>query len=578
MTARIVTWTHDMLRLGAATVAIGVFDGVHIGHQALLRDTVADARAHGVRSVAITFDRDPDQVVSPQTAAPQLLTLRDKLECIRETGVDVILVVPFTTELAEMAPEAFVDSVLIAALRPVTVHVGRDFHFGVRATGDVGTLQRLGLTHSFEVHPHELVTFEGSPVTSTRIRALVAAGDVEAAGELLCRKATVSGIVKRGRGEGVALGFPTANIEPMSFAALPADGVYAGRAILEDGVKWAAAISVGTPPMFPQARDYLEAHLIAFDGDLYEQSVTLEFWSKLRDLRTFSGVEELTAAIAADVESSLEIAGFDDDELQDSDGEGAPYEDSDDEDGAIIEDPAALTAAEAEVAAFEDDNRFAAIDGAWAELLTRITFIAGPDTVANAFAIVSPLDAAGIPYAWSPYAPGDRPSATRGAYQSQYTLYVPEVQLAEACEALVEAQSPYVSELPQYEPTAVQTAGTGESGIDDPAALEAAEEAVRRFDDALPARPVAPMPAGWTALAHRMPYDKQRLGAISYGLAAAGIPADWDPFEPDEAPLMRLFTLHETKFDVRVPKDDIEAAREILGEVDARFSAGNQGG
>jgi len=303
-----------MSNLGAATVAIGVFDGVHVGHQSLLRDTVTDADGRGVQAVAVTFDRDPDQVVSPSTAAPQLLTLADKLRYISDTGIDVILVVPFTPALAEMAPESFVDSTLVGAMRPASVHVGRDFHFGSRATGDITTLQRLGLTHGFEVCPHDLVTATGSPVTSTRIRALIAAGEIETATALLGRRPRVSGRVRRGRGEGAKLGFPTANIAPVPFAALPADGVYAGRAILEDGIEWAAAISVGTPPTFPEARDYLEAHLVAFEGDLYEQMVTLEFFEKLRDQQAYASLSDLTDAIAGDVADALEIAGFDDDE------------------------------------------------------------------------------------------------------------------------------------------------------------------------------------------------------------------------------------------------------------------------
>ncbi len=142
-----------MARLGSAVVAIGVFDGVHLGHQALLADTVADARARGVDAVAVTFDRDPDQVVSPETAAPQLLTLGDKLGFIAATGVDAILVIPFTHELAEMCPEEFLDSVLLHAVRPLAVHVGGDFRFGCRAAGDVGALQRSGAEHRLRGQP-----------------------------------------------------------------------------------------------------------------------------------------------------------------------------------------------------------------------------------------------------------------------------------------------------------------------------------------------------------------------------------------------------------------------------------------
>jgi riboflavin kinase/FMN adenylyltransferase len=337
----IVTWSQDISNFGAAAVAIGVFDGVHLGHQALLRDTIADAATRGVRAIAVTFDRDPDQVVSPTTAAPQLLTLADKLEFMAETGIEIILVVPFTPALALVEPESFVNSVLLSAMRPVAVHVGRDFRFGARASGDVDTLTQVGRAHAFEVRAHDLVEMHGEPITSTRIRALVAAGDVVGAAHLLGHEPRVTGSIHHGRGGGAGLGFPTANFTPVPFAALPADGVYAGRAILDDGVKWATAISVGTPPMFPEARDYLEAHLIEFQGDLYGQTIALEFFERLRDQQTYGSLDELTAAIADDVAAALEIAGFADDE------------DDDDDDAAcddIIHDPEALAAAEAAVA------------------------------------------------------------------------------------------------------------------------------------------------------------------------------------------------------------------------------------
>ena len=179
-----------------------------------------------------------------------------------------------------MAPESFVDSVLLSAMRPLSVHVGRDFRFGSTPRAMSGpcsesawvTAPRSGLT---TWSPQVAL-----PLRPTRIRSLVAAGDVVAAAALLCRRPRVAGIVHRGRGEGAQLGFPTANVMPVPYAALPADGVYAGRAILEDGIEWAAAISVGTPPTFPDARDYLEAHLVGFEGDLYDEAITLEFFDR----------------------------------------------------------------------------------------------------------------------------------------------------------------------------------------------------------------------------------------------------------------------------------------------------------
>ena len=385
MSTRVVMWEPEMEPIGSAVVAIGVFDGVHVGHQALLAETVADAAERGVEAVAVTFDRDPDQVVSPDTAAPQLLTLADKLAFIARTGVDAILIVPFTDDLAEMCPEEFLESVLLRGVTPLSVHVGGDFRFGCRAAGDVGDLAASGKQHGFEVAAHELVVADGAPVTSSRIRALVAAGDVEAASALLGRATCVVGVVHRGRGEGANLGFATANVMPVEFAALPADGVYAGRAILPGGDQWAAAISVGTPPTFPEARDHLEAHLIGFEGNLYDQQITLIFFSRLREQEAYDTLDELKAAIAGDVEASLAIAGF----------------------------PAAETE--------------------WVPVLGPIDITDPLGAGLEAFMFTAPLDAAGIPYQWDPFAPEDRPTSIPGGntFEPPFTLLVPR-EYAEA--------------------------------------------------------------------------------------------------------------------------------------------------
>jgi riboflavin kinase/FMN adenylyltransferase len=169
----ITWWEPGIEPLGPCVVAIGVFDGVHVGHQALVRDTVALAREQNVRSVVVTFDRDPDQVVSPATAMAQLLDLDDKLSLLASQGSDVVLVVPFTESLAATPPLVFLDRVLLETMTPVAVAVGRDFRFGHRAEGDVDVLIRYGAAHGFEVLAHELVRDAEGPVTSTRIRRLV---------------------------------------------------------------------------------------------------------------------------------------------------------------------------------------------------------------------------------------------------------------------------------------------------------------------------------------------------------------------------------------------------------------------
>lgn len=296
----VVRWEREMRPLGPCVVAVGVFDGVHIGHQALVRDAVALAHTRGVASVVLTFDRDPDQVVSPGTAMPQLLDLDDKLSLLAQQGSDVVLVVPFTEHLAAMAPLVFLDEMLLVTMRPVAVEVGRDFRFGHRAEGDVEVLERYGASHAFAVVAHDLVVDAGVPVTSTRIRGLVAQGDMPGAAHLLGRPHRLRGTVVHGRGEGAELDAPTANLVTSPFAALPAEGVYAGRVEL-DGTRYAAAVSVGIPPTFPDALSELEVHLIDFRGDLYGRTVMVELVKRVRAQRRFSSPGELASAIQGDI-------------------------------------------------------------------------------------------------------------------------------------------------------------------------------------------------------------------------------------------------------------------------------------
>lgn len=303
-----MTWSADMPHLGRAVAAIGVFDGVHVGHQALIHDAVAIARDADALSVVVTFDRDPDQVVAPASASPQLLTLADKMELLAGLGTDTVLVVPFDAALAHTPPFVFLDEVLLGAMAPVTVVVGYDFRFGHRAEGDVDALVRYGRAHNFSVVAHDLVRAHGEPVTSTRIRSLVLTGDVEGAARLLGRPHRVTGTVGRGRGQGASLGAPTANLVVAPFAALPGDGVYAARAAI-DGVTHPVAVSVGVPPTYPEATDVLEAHVLDFAGDLYGRTLTIEFLRRLRDQRAFPDAASLGAAIARDVSEVRRIAG-----------------------------------------------------------------------------------------------------------------------------------------------------------------------------------------------------------------------------------------------------------------------------
>ncbi len=307
MSSDVITWDPSVRPIGSCHVAMGVFDGVHVGHRTLIEDCISGARAVGLLAGVVTFDRDPDLVVTPDTAAAQLLSLRDKLDLISALGVDFILVIPFDTAIAALPPERFIDDVLLASTDPMLIHVGQDFRFGRYAEGDVAALRDLGSSRGFEVADRSLVTVNGEPVTSTRIRQLVSEGRVEEAARLLGRPHRVRALVGHGRGAGAEIGVPTANLHPVERAAVPRDGVYAGRALTGDDT-YAAGISVGVPPTFTDAYDDLEAHLIGFDGDLYGSEVTIEFLQRIRDQRRFDGEASLVRAIRHDLEAVTRIA------------------------------------------------------------------------------------------------------------------------------------------------------------------------------------------------------------------------------------------------------------------------------
>lgn len=296
----VMTHLRGVHEMGPAVIALGVFDGVHLGHQTLVRDTIAIAQTTRVASCVLTFDRDPDQVVTPERAAPQLTSLDDKIALLRSIGPDAILVVPFNEWLAHLTPVDFCIDVLLDASQPVACVVGHDFRFGHHASGDADTLHALGDLHGFHVVTHPLVRACGEPVTSTRIRGLVAEGRVAEAAGLLGRPHRLRGTVVPGRGEGRTLGVPTANLDVDVRFALPAPGVYAGRAEVS-GVTYPAAVSVGVPPTFPQASCLFEAHLLGFEGNLYGEELLVEFVERIRLQQRFESPGELEAAIRADV-------------------------------------------------------------------------------------------------------------------------------------------------------------------------------------------------------------------------------------------------------------------------------------
>jgi riboflavin kinase/FMN adenylyltransferase len=298
---RVVEWSGE--RAPDPTVcAVGVFDGVHLGHQALLRDTVAIARSEGVEAAVLTFEPDPDTVLAAAEPPDRIVTREDRRAHIEAQGIDRLVEVPFDQTLASMEPERFLEDVVDPALAPLALVVGRDFVFGRRGAGDVALMRRHGAENDYAVFPHELVAIEGAPVTATRIRRAVAHGEVALAARLLGRPHLVRGRVVRGRGEGVALGVPTANLEVPDGMLVPGDGVYACRADSDATGPVMAAVSVGAPPTFPGVDSVVEAHLLDVDATLYGEELAVEFVERVRSQRPFASNEALSEAIAADVE------------------------------------------------------------------------------------------------------------------------------------------------------------------------------------------------------------------------------------------------------------------------------------
>ena len=298
---------------GGTAVTIGAFDGVHLGHRALIATLRDRARATGLRSAVVTFDIHPASVVRPESAPLLLTDLDQKLELLADTGVDYTYVVRFDGQRAAQTAEEFVIEDLIERLDARLVAVGADFHFGAGRAGNVALLQRMGDVLGFEVIGHELVDADGRPssasVSSTRIRAALRDGHLAAATAMLGRPHEVRGVVGRGDGRARELGFRTANVGVPPEVCLPADGIYAGTYRTPDGVEHPCAISLGRRPTFYEDADasVLEAHLLDFDGDLYGQEARVRFIEWLRSEVKFDSVDALIAQMGADVEQCRRI-------------------------------------------------------------------------------------------------------------------------------------------------------------------------------------------------------------------------------------------------------------------------------
>ena len=294
---------------GPSAVTIGKFDGVHTGHRAVIGRLRAVAAERGLTATVITFDRNPLELLAPEKCPASLVSNRQKLELLAETGIDATLMVTFDRPLADLPPEEFVRRILVDRLHAAAVLVGSDFRFGAKGAGDVAMLRSLGERYGFTVELIDDVRPEhGRRVSSTWIRDLLADGDVRHAAELLGTVPTVRGVVVHGAARGRELGFPTANLSPENEGLIPADGVYAGWLTDDDGTRYPAAISVGNNPTFegvPQKQ--VEAYVLDRELDLYGHTVDVAFADRIRGMVAYSGIEPLIAQIAADVEDARRI-------------------------------------------------------------------------------------------------------------------------------------------------------------------------------------------------------------------------------------------------------------------------------
>ncbi len=293
---------------GPSAVTIGFFDGVHRGHQAVISTAVGRARASGLTSVAVTFDRHPRSVLHPGSGPPLITTPERRAELIASLGVDVLVVLRFDQELASWPAERFVKEFLAGDLQARRVVVGANFTFGNRALGTIDTLREMGLELGFGAEDVSLMEMDGRVLSSSSIRESVADGRLAWPTEALGRPFAVDGRVVTGAGRGVTLGFPTANLEIPPRMLLPGRGIYAGRAIVS-GRAHPAAIDVGTNPTFGDEPLHVEAFLLDFDDDLRDQPISVQFLERLRDEVRFESPDDLVAQMRDDVARTRAIAG-----------------------------------------------------------------------------------------------------------------------------------------------------------------------------------------------------------------------------------------------------------------------------
>jgi riboflavin kinase/FMN adenylyltransferase len=282
-------------------LAIGFFDGVHLGHQQIIRQTISDTRQHDALAIVLTFDRHPNSIVAPDRVPPLIYSLPQKLRAIGSLGADALLLIQFDKKFSEQTGEEFIRTLTRDFGKIHSVCVGADFVFGHKRSGDVALLKKLGAELNFSVHGLSAISLDGQVVSSTRIRETIRSGNFDAASQMLGRTYAISGLVVEGDKLGHKLGFPTANLDATSLV-LPPNGVYSGCTKLK-GKFYRVALNIGLRPTVASAKPQLrvEAHLLDFDGKLYGEDLEIEIGEKLREERKFASPEKLREQIVLDI-------------------------------------------------------------------------------------------------------------------------------------------------------------------------------------------------------------------------------------------------------------------------------------
>jgi riboflavin kinase/FMN adenylyltransferase len=282
-------------------LAIGFFDGVHLGHQQIIRQTISDARQHDAIAVVLTFDRHPNSIVAPDRVPPLIYSLPQKLRAIESLGADALLLIQFDKKFSEQTGEEFIRSLTRDFGKVHSICVGADFVFGHKRSGSVALLKKLGVELNFLVHGLAAVSLDGQVVSSTRIRETIRAGDFDAASQMLGRTYAISGLVAEGDKLGHKLGFPTSNLE-VTGRLLPPNGVYSGLTNVKKK-NYRVALNIGFRPTIASGKLELrvEAYLVDFSGKLYGEELEIEIGERLRAEKKFASPKELREQIARDI-------------------------------------------------------------------------------------------------------------------------------------------------------------------------------------------------------------------------------------------------------------------------------------